>query len=93
MNEVQQQLDAFDPDELEADLSQGVLKIGFADGRKCVMNRQTAAHQIWLAEGAEAWHFAWDEAKGSWQDTKARGDLHAVLAAVVSRRLGRTVQL
>lgn len=91
MERLQQQFDAFDPDELEADLALGVLKITFADGRKCIMNRQTAAHQIWLAEGASAWHFAYSESDGQWLDTKGRGNLTAILAEVLSRRLGRKI--
>jgi CyaY protein len=93
MADVLQQLDEFDPDELEAELGMGVLKIEFADGRKCVMNRQTAAHQIWLAEGATAWHFAWEPKAQDWLDTKGRGSLRAVLGEVLGRKLGRTVRL
>jgi CyaY protein len=83
-------LDRFDPDELEADLAGGVLKIAFADGKNCVLNRQAAANQLWLAEGASAWHFAMAE-DGQWLDTKGRGPLPQVLADVLSRRLGRRV--
>jgi CyaY protein len=83
-------LDRFDPDELEADLAGGVLKIAFADGKNCVLNRQAAANQLWLAEGASAWHFAMAE-DGQWLDTKGRGPLTQVLADVLSRRLGRRV--
>lgn len=93
MADVLAGLDGFDPDDLEADLAMGVLKIEFADGSKCVMNRQTAAHQIWLAEGATAWHFAWDPARQAWLDTKGRGELRAVLAGVVGRKLGRKVEI
>lgn len=89
---LQLRLDAFDPDELEADLSSGVLKITFADKRSCVLNRQSAARQIWMAEGASAWHFLPDES-GQWNDTKGRGPLGAILAEVVSKRLGRPVTL
>jgi len=85
-------LDTFDPDELEADASAGVIKMTFASG-VCVLNRQSAAHQIWLAEGASAWHFEWDEAAGAWMDTKGRGSLQRVLGEILSRRLGRTIEL
>jgi CyaY protein len=85
-------LDRFDPDELEADLAGGVLRISFPDKRNCIINRQSAAHQIWMAEGATAWHFARD-AQGAWLDTKGRGPLSQVLAEVISRRLGRAVTL
>ena len=85
-------LDAFDPDELEADWASGVLKVSFPDGRNCILNRQSAANQIWLAEGASAWHFVRD-GDGQWIDTKGRGELHSILAEVLSRRLGRAVKL
>jgi CyaY protein len=85
-------LDAFDPDELEADLAGGVLKIAFADGRNCIINRQSAAQQIWMAEGASAWHFVCQDGEG-WVDTKGRGALTAILGEVISRRLGRAVRL
>ncbi len=86
-------LDAFDPDELEADLAGGVLRIAFADGRNCILNRQAAAHQIWLAEGASAWHFVRSAENGAWLDTRGRGDLRQILGEIVGRRLGRLVQL
>ncbi len=86
-------LDGFDPDELEADLAGGVLKITFGDGRNCIANRQSAAHQVWLAEGASAWHFARDAASGVWLDTKGRGALATILSEILTRRLGRPVGL
>jgi len=82
-------LDGCDPDELEAEVAQGVVKIAFADGSRCVLNRQSAAQQIWLAEGATAWHFAFDETHQRWVDTKGRGELLSILAGIVSRKLGR----
>jgi len=92
---LQAALDGFDPDELEADLAGGVLRIAFADGRNCILNRQTAAHQIWLAEGASAWHFTFDPTSGpdgKWMDTKGRGELRSLLRQIVSRRLGRDLE-
>lgn len=92
MQSVIQRVDEVDPEDLDADLSMGVLTLEFADGSKCVMNRQTAAHQIWLAEGATAWHFERDDS-GTWQDTKGRGALEAVLSEILSRRLGEPIEL
>lgn len=93
MESVLDALSAFDPDELDCDLAMGVLSMEFADGSKCIMNRQTAAHQIWLAAGATAWHFEHDANDGSWRDTKGRGPLTDVLAAALSQKLGRPVAL
>lgn len=85
--------DQVDPDELEAEVAEGVLKLTFADGGRCVLNRQSAANQIWLAEGASAWHFEFDDRTGVWLDTKGRGELRAVLGDVIARRLGRRLPL
>lgn len=86
-------LDEIDPDELEADSAAGVIKMVFADRGVCVLNRQTAAHQIWLAEGATAWHFERDTETDTWMDTKGRGSLSRVLNEVLSKRLGRAIEL
>ncbi len=93
LHRIQAALDEFDPDELEADFAGGVIRMTFADRRNCILNRQGAAHQIWLAEGASAWHFSYDEAAAAWLDTKGRGDLFAVLAEILTRRLGRAITL
>ena len=83
----------FDPDEVDSDLAMGVLTLEFADGTKCIMNRQTAAHQIWLAHGVTAWHFEKDPESGRWLDTKGRGSLPEVLSNVLSRQLGRPIRI
>lgn len=91
MRRLQLLLDQFDPDELEADAAGGVLRLTFADGKCCILNRQSAVQQLWLAEGATAWHFAL-HAQG-WVDTKGRGTLETVLSGLLTRRLGRAVAL
>ena len=93
MLEVLASLDDLDNDDLDAELAMGVLSVEFADGRKCIMNRQTAAHQIWLAHGATAWHFDFDTASGQWLDTKGRGELKSVLASTLGEKLGQSIAL
>ena len=92
MNAFMDKLNDFDPDELDADLAMGVLSMEFADSSKAILNRQTAAHQIWLASGVSAWHFAEAE-DGQWMCTKGRGSLESVLSAVLTERLGRPIQI
>jgi iron-sulfur cluster assembly protein CyaY len=93
LRDLIQKLDDIDPDECETETAEGVLKLGFADGSKCILNRQSAAQQVWLAEGTTAWHFEFDPASSTWRDTKGRGELRDVLAGVLARRLGRPVRL
>ncbi len=93
MEAFYEELAEIDPDELDVDLAMGVLSMEFADGTKCIMNRQTAAQQIWLASGATAYHFAQEEEDGPWLDTKGRGDLRQVLREVLYDKLGREISL
>ncbi len=86
-------LDAIDPDDLDSQLSMGVLSMEFADGSKAILNRQTAAHQIWLAMSATAWHFEKNPDNGTWVDTKGRGELREILASELSKKLGQPVSL
>ncbi len=86
-------LDELDPDDVDTQLAMGVLTMEFEDGSKSIMNRQVAAHQIWLAAGATAWHFDYDAEADAWRDSKGRGTLLVVLAELLSNQLGRSVVL
>jgi CyaY protein len=93
IDDLTTRFDEFDPDEVEAETSGGVLKLTFADQTRCVLNRQAAANQVWLAEGATAWHFEWQDQEARWMDTKGRGELRSILASIVAGKLGRAVDL
>jgi CyaY protein len=93
MQSLYSRLAEIDPDDVEADLAMGVLSMQFADGKKFILNRQTAAHQIWLAHGVTAYHFARDETSGVWLDTKGRGELTEILTRAISAKVGRAIAL
>jgi CyaY protein len=78
-------------EDLEVDLSMGVLTIQFPDKTRYVINSHRAARQIWMAANARAWHFDWDG--HAWISTKSKEDLWAVVDGVVSEKLGRAAQL
>lgn len=85
-------LEGFDPDELDYATSDGVVTLSFADGKRFVLNRQSAAGQMWLAAGARAWHYRWDAARGAWLDDKDGHELLERLGSTVSEKLGRSVR-
>lgn len=88
-----QRLDQFDPDELEADLSMGVLTITLGGGGKIIINSHRAAGQIWMAAFRHAWHFS-PRVEGErtvWRTD--REELRATLAAQLSERCGRSIAL
>jgi CyaY protein len=86
-------LEDFDPDELDFTPSDGVLTMEFADGAKFVLNRQSAAGQMWFAAVTRAWHFDWVEEREAWIDDKEGADLFRRIEEAVSEKLGRPVAM
>jgi len=69
----------------------GVLELEFADGSRIVVNRHSAASQIWVAARSGGYHFRWDGA--DWVDTREGGELLAALSTLVSEQSKRAVVL
>lgn len=84
-------LEDFDPDVLDYQTSDGVITLAFADKTRFVLNRQSAVHQVWFAAGARAWHYVWDEARGTWTDDRDGHALYDNIARVVAAKLGNRV--
>jgi CyaY protein len=91
--EVSDWLEDFDPDELDYTVADGVVTLQFADGARYVLNRQSAASQMWFAAGARAWHYGWDAQRSQWIDDRDGHPLKQRIAEVVSKKLGREVSL
>ena len=82
-----------DPDEIEAETIPGVVTLIFGDRKRFILNRQPSVHQLWLAAGAHAWHFSYDEGTATWQCDKGQGELYRILDGAVTSKLGRSVGL
>jgi CyaY protein len=91
--ELERRLMEVDPDELEVELSMGVLTITFADDSKLVVNSHRAARQIWMAAFRQAWHFSpKEEGDGhAWRTEKE--ELRATLRRLLAQKLGHEVEL
>ena len=85
-------LERFDPDEVDFATSDGVVTLEFPDGVRYVLNRQSAASQMWFAAGARAWHYDWDPERGAWVDDRDGHALYERIAETVSAKLGRAVE-
>lgn len=91
LNRVADWLEGFDPDEVDFSTTDGVVSIEFPDGVRYILNRQTAADQMWYAAGARAWHYDLDGE--AWRCDKDGHELLARIAETVSEKLGRPVDL
>ena len=81
-------------DELELDFERkegGVLEIEFDDGAKIIVNRHSAAREIWVAARSGGFHFRWDGS--AWRDTRSGEELFDALSALLSSQLGRRLRL
>ena len=85
-------LEGFDPDEVDFDSADGVVRIEFPDGVRFVLNRQAATDQMWFAAVARAWHYDRSEA-GEWLCDKDGHELFGRISEAVSEKLGRPVHM
>jgi iron-sulfur cluster assembly protein CyaY len=91
LHALEKALAEVDPDELEVDLSQGVLTLEFSDGEKVIVNSHRAAGEIWMAAFRQAWHFGPRDEGGKWVWRTADAELRAKLRELLSRKLGHPV--
>lgn len=85
---------AFEASAPDADVQskgEGLLEIEFDDGTKMVINRHTAAREIWVAARDGGFHFRHDGT--AWRDTRDGTELFAAVSALVSQQGGIPVVL
>ena len=69
----------------------GVLELEFEDGSKIIINRHTAAREIWVAARSGGFHF---KPEGSrWVGTRDGRELFAALSAMASQQAGEPIFL
>jgi len=69
----------------------GVLELEFDNGTKMIINRQSAAREIWVAAKSGGFHFRYDGHR--WVDTRDGGELFAALSRLVGAQSGGSVIL
>ena len=69
----------------------GVLEVEFANGTKMIINRHSAAREIWVAAKSGGFHFRPDG--GRWIATRDGAELYALLSELVGEQSGTPVTL
>ena len=69
----------------------GVLEVEFSDGARIVINRHTAARELWVAARSGGFHSRY--ADGRWRDTRDGSELFAALSRLCSALAGTPVIL
>jgi CyaY protein len=69
----------------------GVLELEFDDGSKIIINRHTAAREIWVAAKSGGYHFRPQD--GRWLGTRDGEQLMVALSRCISEQAGETIEL
>ena len=80
-------------DDLDMDIIDGVLNIGFEDGGQIIVNRQEPVRQLWVASPLGPAHFSFDAGRGVWIDDKTGATLMDTLGRALTQKLGVAVTL
>src|SRR5262252_8217899 len=62
----------------------GVLEIEFPDGGRIIVNRHSAAQEIWVAAKSGGYHFRFDGS--SWIDTRDKRELISAVSALIAEQ-------
>lgn len=91
LSRIEQALDACDAD-IDFELKDGgVLEVTCENGSKVIINRHTAAREIWVAARSGGFHFRHDH--GAWVGTRDGSALVDVISRCLSEQTGEQVKL
>jgi CyaY protein len=85
---------AIDDCSVEVDLevkAGGVLELEFDDGSRIIINRHTAAREIWVAARSGGYHFR--PLDGRWVGTRDGEELMAAIGRCIAEQSGQDVRL
>ena len=91
LRQIEAGLEQSDADLDFAMISAGVLEIELSDGSKIIVNRHSAAQEVWVAAKSGGYHFRWDGS--AWRDTRDQSELMASLNRILSSQSGESIKL
>jgi CyaY protein len=83
-----------DEDDIELDVELkpgGVIELECSNGSKIIINRHTAAREIWIAARSGGYHFAFDGQ--NWTSGRDGSEFLAVLSRCIAEQTGQKVVL
>ena len=75
-----------DPDLDVEEKADGVIEVCLDDGSKVIVNRHSAAQEIWVAARSGGFHFRWDGS--AWRNTRDGSELCASVAGLIGAPRG-----
>ncbi len=88
--QVEDALDETDED-LDLDSSGGLLTVGFVNGSRIVLSRQSGNLELWVAAQSGGFHLGYHDS--NWVCSRTGETLQELLTRVCSEQLGKTICL
>ncbi|MHB1514893.1 MAG: iron donor protein CyaY [Acidiferrobacteraceae bacterium] len=92
LTEIEQAVEASGAD-VDFETVSEVLTLEFQDGSKIIVNKQSPAHQIWVATRSGGFHYGYDGARKAWFNDQTGRELLEELEEFTSRQAGAPVAL
>jgi len=70
-----------------------ILELEFANRSKIIINKQSAASQIWVAAKSGGFHYSFDEGAQQWRNDQNGAELFTELSRLMSEQAGAPVTL
>jgi len=79
--------------DIDYETAGGILTLGFANGSKIIINRQTPVRQIWVAARSGGYHFDFNPERDAWVRNSDGSELFAALSSYCSEQAGEDIVL
>ena len=79
--------------DIDYEAAGGILTLGFANGSKIIINRQTPVRQVWVAARSGGYHFDYSEAHDKWLRDSDGNELFTALSRYCSEQAGEDISL
>lgn len=70
-----------------------ILTLDFANGSKLIINKQSAARQLWVAAKSGGFHYDFDAACPCWRNDQTGTELFADLTRLIAEQAGVPITL
>lgn len=79
--------------DIDYEAAGGILTLGFANGSKIIINRQTPVRQVWVAARSGGYHFDYSETRDNWVRDSDGEELFTALSRYCSEQAGEDISL
>lgn len=79
--------------DIDYELANEILVLEFENASKIIVNKQSAAHQIWVAARSGGFHYSYDAGTDNWMNDQTGAELFAELSRLVTEQAGKPITL